>query len=245
VAKGDLSKVVLNPDDVDVVTGLSTLPLFIKHVEGLLADGHDGLVGMVTLDIVDFAGVTTPLATRPPTSCSGSSLDGPSIASVTGSLHAARRRPLVAVTGLVVRPPSQRSILGEERGRRSHAVVACSGLVNVGRPRLPWHSAGSTTRAILLAESPREPCAAATSNQGHKRDGVVAAEPRESDPVTEAMLGPSSDDPEQLVGGRVANGVVNRPRSPRCRGSPCQPNRRVRQRATLRRVYESAGSKDP
>jgi len=57
VAKGDLSKVVLNPDDVDVVTGLSTLPLFIKHVEGLLADGHDGLVGMVTLDIVDFAGV--------------------------------------------------------------------------------------------------------------------------------------------------------------------------------------------
>jgi len=57
VARGDLTRVVVNPDEVDLVTGLATTPLFVKRVEEMLEDGHEGLVGVVTLDVVDFAGV--------------------------------------------------------------------------------------------------------------------------------------------------------------------------------------------
>jgi len=86
--------------------GLSTLPLFIKHVEGLLADGHDGLVGMVTLDIVDFAGVNDTIGYATADELLWIIARRPSIASVTGRFHG-----LGGDTSppRLVSPPSQRS----------------------------------------------------------------------------------------------------------------------------------------
>lgn len=57
LVKRDVASATLEREKVDVVTGLITLPSFLELVESWLADKHDGVVGVVVLDIVDFGEV--------------------------------------------------------------------------------------------------------------------------------------------------------------------------------------------
>jgi diguanylate cyclase (GGDEF)-like protein len=57
MAKRDLARVTLEPDNVDVVTGLMTSVLFREQVEAMLAERDSTLVGVVVLDIVNFSEV--------------------------------------------------------------------------------------------------------------------------------------------------------------------------------------------
>jgi len=56
VAKRDPTRIAIDSNDVDAVTGLPTLTIFIAQVNEMLADG-DNVVTVVALDIVNFAGV--------------------------------------------------------------------------------------------------------------------------------------------------------------------------------------------
>ena len=57
MTRRDIAAMTLDPHRVDVVTGLMTRVSFSEQIERMLADAHDGVVGVVVLDIVDFAGV--------------------------------------------------------------------------------------------------------------------------------------------------------------------------------------------
>jgi diguanylate cyclase (GGDEF)-like protein len=57
LAKRDFARAAIERESVDVVTGLMTTTPFLEQVGRWLADGHGGVVGIVLLDVVDFAGV--------------------------------------------------------------------------------------------------------------------------------------------------------------------------------------------
>lgn len=57
LVKRDMARAALGHEEVDVVTGLMTSAPFRERIEGWLDDGGDGVVGVVALDILDFAGV--------------------------------------------------------------------------------------------------------------------------------------------------------------------------------------------
>jgi len=57
VTKRDFARAALGRENVDVVTGLMNSASFTEEIERWLADGQGGVVGVVILDIIDFAGV--------------------------------------------------------------------------------------------------------------------------------------------------------------------------------------------
>lgn len=57
LAKRDVARTTIERENLDLATGLITVAPFLEQVERWLADEFDGVVGVVVLDIVDFAEV--------------------------------------------------------------------------------------------------------------------------------------------------------------------------------------------
>jgi GGDEF domain-containing protein len=61
MARRDVRRVGIVPADIDVVTGLMTRAAFGREVDRMLADDNNTVVGVVALDIVDFAAVNNDI----------------------------------------------------------------------------------------------------------------------------------------------------------------------------------------